>query len=242
MTLVKFSRMSASWPLSLTSRNVGLEPAAGVVHEHVDVGRTRAATSPSQVVTCVAVPDVEDAAAAPAARPARSRRRTCRGSRRPGRRPRRRRRTGRARSRSARPMPTAAPVTIATRPSRRTSSGPRGIAEVSGGRRDMTPTSYAGPRRPDERSGMGYSVAGKHVLVTGASSGIGAALAEGFAAAGATVGICARREDRLARGAGAGPGARARLADVDGRPRRPRRHRRLRPAGERRARRRSTCW
>jgi NAD(P)-dependent dehydrogenase (short-subunit alcohol dehydrogenase family) len=42
-----------------------------------------------------------------------------------------------------------------------------------------------------------YSVAGKHVLVTGASSGIGASLAEGFAAAGATVGICARRSDRL---------------------------------------------
>lgn len=45
---------------------------------------------------------------------------------------------------------------------------------------------------------MGYSVAGKNVLVTGASSGIGAALAEGFAARGAVVGICARREDRLA--------------------------------------------
>jgi NAD(P)-dependent dehydrogenase (short-subunit alcohol dehydrogenase family) len=45
---------------------------------------------------------------------------------------------------------------------------------------------------------VSYSVAGKNVLVTGASSGIGAALAEGFAAAGATVGICARREDRLA--------------------------------------------
>jgi NAD(P)-dependent dehydrogenase (short-subunit alcohol dehydrogenase family) len=45
---------------------------------------------------------------------------------------------------------------------------------------------------------VSYSVAGRHVLVTGASSGIGAALAEGFAAAGATVGICARREDRLA--------------------------------------------
>jgi NAD(P)-dependent dehydrogenase (short-subunit alcohol dehydrogenase family) len=45
--------------------------------------------------------------------------------------------------------------------------------------------------------GVSYSVAGKHVLVTGASSGIGAALAEGFARAGATVGICARRADRL---------------------------------------------
>lgn len=35
------------------------------------------------------------------------------------------------------------------------------------------------------------------VLVTGASSGIGAGLAEAFAAAGATVGIVARRRDRL---------------------------------------------
>jgi short-subunit dehydrogenase len=39
---------------------------------------------------------------------------------------------------------------------------------------------------------------GKRVLITGASSGIGAGLAERFAAAGATVGICARREERLA--------------------------------------------
>jgi NAD(P)-dependent dehydrogenase (short-subunit alcohol dehydrogenase family) len=44
---------------------------------------------------------------------------------------------------------------------------------------------------------MGYDLAGKHVLVTGASTGIGAALAEGFAKRGATVGICARRADRL---------------------------------------------
>jgi NAD(P)-dependent dehydrogenase (short-subunit alcohol dehydrogenase family) len=44
---------------------------------------------------------------------------------------------------------------------------------------------------------MSYDLTGKHVLVTGASTGIGAALAEGFAARGATVGICARRTDRL---------------------------------------------
>jgi NAD(P)-dependent dehydrogenase (short-subunit alcohol dehydrogenase family) len=45
---------------------------------------------------------------------------------------------------------------------------------------------------------MAYDLAGKKVLVTGASSGIGAGLARAFAAAGATVGICARRADRLA--------------------------------------------
>ena len=45
---------------------------------------------------------------------------------------------------------------------------------------------------------MGYSVEGKHVLVTGASTGIGAALAIGLAEAGATVAICARREPELA--------------------------------------------
>jgi NAD(P)-dependent dehydrogenase (short-subunit alcohol dehydrogenase family) len=44
---------------------------------------------------------------------------------------------------------------------------------------------------------MGYNLEGKHVLVTGASAGIGAALAEGFAKRGATVGICARRTDQL---------------------------------------------
>jgi len=44
---------------------------------------------------------------------------------------------------------------------------------------------------------VGYTLDGKHVLVTGASSGIGAALAEGFAQRGAVVGICARRADRL---------------------------------------------
>jgi len=44
---------------------------------------------------------------------------------------------------------------------------------------------------------VAYDLNGKNVLVTGGSGGIGAALAEGFAARGATVGICARRADRL---------------------------------------------
>ena len=45
---------------------------------------------------------------------------------------------------------------------------------------------------------MGYPIAGKKVFITGASSGIGAGLARGLAARGATVGICARREAELA--------------------------------------------
>jgi NAD(P)-dependent dehydrogenase (short-subunit alcohol dehydrogenase family) len=44
---------------------------------------------------------------------------------------------------------------------------------------------------------VGYGIEGKKVLVTGASAGIGAALAEGFAQRGAVVGICARREQLL---------------------------------------------
>ncbi|MEZ5140424.1 MAG: SDR family NAD(P)-dependent oxidoreductase [Acidimicrobiales bacterium] len=43
-----------------------------------------------------------------------------------------------------------------------------------------------------------FDLVGKRVLVTGASSGLGATLAEGLAERGAVVGICARRPDRLA--------------------------------------------
>ena len=53
-----------------------------------------------------------------------------------------------------------------------------------------------------------------NVLVTGASSGIGAATARAFAARGDTVGICARREDRLAEVLADLPGGRSWTLDL----------------------------
>ncbi|HUE58493.1 MAG TPA: SDR family NAD(P)-dependent oxidoreductase [Acidimicrobiales bacterium] len=44
---------------------------------------------------------------------------------------------------------------------------------------------------------MGFDFNGQRVLVTGASSGIGAELAEALARRGAVLALCARREDRL---------------------------------------------
>ena len=71
----------------------------------------------------------------------------------------------------ASPMPTAAPVTTATRSSSSADDG----SERHGAAR-LSPVR---PRRHEL-----FDSTGKNVLVTGASSGIGAALAEGFARAG----------------------------------------------------------
>lgn len=57
--------------------------------------------------------------------------------------------------------------------------------------RNLTPSS-------DSSGVLVFDPTGKRVLITGASAGLGAALAVGLAERGAVVGICARRADKLA--------------------------------------------
>ena len=61
-------------------------------------------------------------------------------------------------------------------------------------------------RPPEPGAGMDLDLAGRSVVVTGASRGIGFAIAEAFAAEGARLTICARGADTL-------ESARARLAE-----------------------------
>ena len=72
------------------------------------------------------------------------------------------------------------------------------------------------------REGHGVKIEGANVIVTGASSGIGAALGPMLAARGATVGLVARRADRLEEVLADCRDQHARVARVAGRPRRPR--------------------
>src|SRR6516162_10616089 len=99
------------------------------------------------------------------------------------------------------PMPAAAPVTTATRSVSRTSSGPIMVVGLYLTLPTLTlPTLTLPTLTPLSQKGggaMSFSLGAKRVLITGASAGIGAAVAREFAAAGAAVGICARRGERL---------------------------------------------
>src|SRR5579863_3143447 len=71
------------------------------------------------------------------------------------------------------------------------------------------------PARPTPpRTGCEMAVEGKHALVTGGGSGIGAAIARALAQAGAHVTICGRRKEPLEETAAGSAGIFAMTADV----------------------------
>ncbi len=126
-------------------------------------------------------------------------------------------------------------------PSRSTSGAPRSRPCHPGRhRRDqgrVRPAVVSGAERANHGGAMTddttFDWPGTRVLLTGASSGIGAALARELARAGAVVGMCARRTEMLDAVLGRLPESLAAVAGVDDRPRRHRRDRRVRGAGGR---------
>lgn len=77
---------------------------------------------------------------------------------------------------------------------------PCGVGLASSRRRSVEP---AKPRKSSQRYIMGASIsfAGKHVVITGGSEGIGLALAQLFLQDGATVSLVSRSEGKLRKAA-----------------------------------------